>query len=654
MRFSVFSVFSILALIAPGCSSPLGEEDMKCSGNADCESGYVCDPEGDCVAEGDPLEIVTETLPVGISGESYAEQISARGGLPPYRWSILSTDAENLSIDDEGLLSSTALGNPGDYEVTIQVLDSSDHGRGKSESKRFTLEVAGCTDDRDCHVDIDGTCYEGVERCEDGVRQPCASTGVLSQDIDHCGASCGPCPQGSVEQPDLRRADACVDGRCRCGDEPECDEGLTCCIGQITTCADLTSPEHCNGCFHDCNDEVDNVQNALCIDGSCGYDACNQGWHDCDDPTDGCETPQGVENCSDCDDNCNNYLHVESAECIAGACTNFTCEQGWAQCGGDNGCQTDITQTANCGSCGNDCAALETNKLCMQQGGNYYCGCDPELNTDNPNPDANDDCHEEDICCDTGSLKLCVPHAEDHCASCEDACAISHGGPWCMKDSVDPVWACTCNDGSDDVDEACRAYPFSRDDCFESVCYCGSAVACEPPDACCQFGAGDDRCVDLAPDISENRVDHCGICGVSCRDGGLCDAGACECPANRCPDHSGAKSCVAGACVCAFYNLQPCPVGQYCVDNKGCCPRENSHADDCSSNCLNREGGRQWCDSTQCCTDCNDETTCDCADYGYHLEDGSPVNGYMPCPADKFCCEDEGCCDRPCHIPDKA
>jgi hypothetical protein len=81
-----------------------------------------------------------------------------------------------------------------------------------------------------------------------------------------------------------------------------------------------------------------------------------------DDPLYGC----GASACDACS------LPFTTAVCKSGACAPGTCTQGHADCDGDpkNGCEADLTNPANCGSCTVKCTAGE---LCSPTGCTATC-----------------------------------------------------------------------------------------------------------------------------------------------------------------------------------------------------------------------------------------------------------------------------------------
>jgi len=84
------------------------------------------------------LRITTPSpLPDALLGSAYSQQITAEGGMPPYRWSATGLP-QGLSIDtDSGLISGTAE-SAGEFSFTIRVLDSVQ----SSATDLFSVKVA--------------------------------------------------------------------------------------------------------------------------------------------------------------------------------------------------------------------------------------------------------------------------------------------------------------------------------------------------------------------------------------------------------------------------------------------------------------------------------------------------------------------------------
>ncbi|HUQ94529.1 MAG TPA: putative Ig domain-containing protein [Bryobacteraceae bacterium] len=84
------------------------------------------------------LSITTDAVFPGVTGGAYAQSFSATGGVPPYRWSILSgAPAAGLTLDSStGALSGTPQ-ITGSFTFVIQVADIT----GATVSKPFTMVV---------------------------------------------------------------------------------------------------------------------------------------------------------------------------------------------------------------------------------------------------------------------------------------------------------------------------------------------------------------------------------------------------------------------------------------------------------------------------------------------------------------------------------
>ena len=84
------------------------------------------------------------------------------------------------------------------------------------------------------------------------------------------------------------------------------------------------------------------------------------GFRDCNgDLLDGCESSlSDPATCGSCTNDCRGPR--ATARCAAGGlCEIASCAAGYADCNGifPDGCETDISQPSDCGSCGNDCQA---------------------------------------------------------------------------------------------------------------------------------------------------------------------------------------------------------------------------------------------------------------------------------------------------------
>ena len=180
-------------------------------------------------------------------------------------------------------------------------------------------------------------CNGGTTKCD----AKCVDTKL---DIANCGGCGTKCAAGEV----------CSDGACG----TSCAGGSTLCDSAcVTTDSD---PSNCGDCGTMCAAATNAA--GVCVAGSCGY-ACSAGFADCDaSGSNGCEidTKTDANNCGACANAC--HFDNASTKCTAGACALDTCNAGFSDCDSNtvNGCEVDTkSDTANCGGCGNACAANE-------------------------------------------------------------------------------------------------------------------------------------------------------------------------------------------------------------------------------------------------------------------------------------------------------
>jgi alpha-tubulin suppressor-like RCC1 family protein len=335
--------------------------------------------------------------------------------------------------------------------------------------------------------------------------------------------------------------------------------------------------ETCNARDDDCDGSIDerNV---------CG---CAPGLGDCNDD-DVCETNTGADrnNCGACGNVCTAGPNARGVSCVAGACTSTGCRLGYEDCDGNaaNGCETNVfVDTANCGACGEVCAAppgtnvdsmrcdgLECDIASCAPGfedcdGNPSNGCETRIANDPDNcgscgvacgfgpggvPIAcsSGACNQPCVLgstadCDGDPLNGCETNlgTPEHCNDCGDTCGVggsctslAAGGFVCQVSCAPNTADCDGNPGN-----GCEA-PVSY-----TSCGCGPTIDCTvangpasigtcrgfaPGSAQCERtgclpGAVDcfGRCVDLDVD-----PDNCGTCGVSCG-GFACNSGMCDC-----------------------------------------------------------------------------------------------------------------------------
>jgi hypothetical protein len=129
-----------------------------------------------------------------------------------------------------------------------------------------------------------------------------------------------------------------------------------------------------------------------------------------------------VHNCGSCGHDC---THISGADPLKVSCTNGVCDltnacvAGRGDCmnGADDGCETDLTTSAHCGSCTNACST--SLPLCMQDTSGQYA-CTPSCTSSAPT-----------IC---GSSCVNTYSDPNHCNSCTTVCpGDTHGTPICQS-----------------------------------------------------------------------------------------------------------------------------------------------------------------------------------------------------------------------------
>ena len=179
--------------------------------------------------------------------------------------------------------------------------------------------------------------------------ESCCPAGCVDEktDTENCGGCGITCKPGS----------ACVGGSCQpagCNNGPPCVGGKVCCA---TGCVDTTSnPNDCGGCGLLCP-AGDTCVASMCQPpaGCNGGPACAGADKCC---ATGCaDTTSDPKNCGACGAPCN-----PTDTCVAGMCQPMPTCNGGPGCGAGqsccpSGCATTDTDPANCGKCGNACAA---------------------------------------------------------------------------------------------------------------------------------------------------------------------------------------------------------------------------------------------------------------------------------------------------------
>ncbi len=235
------------------------------------------------------------------------------------------------------------------------------------------------------------TSYCASNKCPTGYRT-CPNSDFLCDvnllaDRQNCGA-CGVVCPGSAFGPERYE---CVDGRCQ----------MQCSVWPIPTLdcdglpdngceTDASSNDSCGGCGVICSDPAKPCINrsSFATDYGCG---CRDGLSHCNGQC--IDTRNNDAHCGACNHVCprngdggilDPNLHMYYG-CADNQCGRPKCETNWTDCDGnpDNGCETYILSTDNCGACKNVCLAGQVCKKdrdasgfpirCMCSKGESYC-----------------------------------------------------------------------------------------------------------------------------------------------------------------------------------------------------------------------------------------------------------------------------------------
>lgn len=236
-----------------------------------------------------------------------------------------------LSGAGETAISWTAPVDPGDFWVTYDVLRS-------DSASDFSAATCLLIDD--------------MNQSTTDTETPTGVWYYLVRSRNTCGTNLG---TDSVGAP--RYGVTCVSGTgSLCNEDPQCDLGA-CCGGW---CTDIGSDVYnCGSCWNSCT-SLPQVNDVSCSYGACVINSCQPDYQDCNgDPYDGCESDSQTDiyNCGYCGNDCTMLYMVNDVSCTSGGCVINSCQPGYAHCTGDvsNGCETDLTDPATCGSCSNDC-----------------------------------------------------------------------------------------------------------------------------------------------------------------------------------------------------------------------------------------------------------------------------------------------------------
>lgn len=327
------------------------------------------------------------------------------------------------------------------------------------------------------------SCEAGFLDCNSLADDGCEAE--LAFDSKNCGGCGTVCSFGNA-------SGACVNGQCWLG---ACNTGYANCDSdpengcEVNT---LTDPDHCNKCNQAC---PETSGTAICTEGTCGVSDCNPGLGECDETTSTvCETNLMTDwgNCGACGNACS--LANASPACVGGECAVGTCNPGYGNCDGDSsdGCETSLlTSPAHCGSCSLQCASLPgSNPTCVSGHCGFSCakllgdcdlqplnGCETSLSTTTN--------------CGSCGHQCILPNAKASCSSgtCViSACSVGYGD--CNKSPLD---GCEANFNTDPAHcGSCTGQCMTNYVCTAGSCTCPKpcgAQCCGTSQKCCNAEA---------------------------------------------------------------------------------------------------------------------------------------------------------------------
>ncbi len=220
-----------------------------------------------------------------------------------------------------------------------------------------------------------------------------------------------------------------------------------------------------------------------------------------------------ILNCGECVRVC--AVPRATARCTVGACAIATCEPGFGDCNAraEDGCESNLASSANCGRCGITCDS--TRPFCDES--TLRCSAN---------------CPAAQVRCGARCAELTSD--VEHCGACGTRCSFANAVALCVAGRCQRG-ACAAGYGDCDGDPSngCEASLASAAHCGGCGAACaGATPVCDVALRRCSAGcnASSVRCGPLCVDTATDTA-HCGACGNRCafaNANALCSAGRCR------------------------------------------------------------------------------------------------------------------------------
>jgi hypothetical protein len=306
------------------------------------------------------------------------------------------------------------------------------------------------------------------------------------------------------------------------------------------------------------------------------------------------------------------------------------CSPGYADCNSnpDDGCETDLSDSAHCGAC--DAACTAPTQLCAAMGSGYAC-------VDTCQADGGMRCG--DSCVDTN-------RSLEHCGTCENRCAdVEHGHAVCANGAC----GLTCDRGYSVCTGACFNLSSDNAHCGDCEVSCSGSRICSAGQCQCPEGTHDCNGKCAPNEVATSCGDSCEPCAVPAHGSAVCVAGRCDITCQN-----GYSAC-AGRCVASFTDNDNCgSCGNACGANHVCqggtCVACTAGAACTFTECRN---GQSQCDGGMRCvaagavsdgTACGDGASCQAGQCTCGQSSGSTARWYG-CTSDRDCTPGDVCVD---------